>query len=126
MFLAKWHCRWTLKALFVVEVFLTLMSRKQTQPKQQFDVCFYGIVQSFCSSVVRLQALSLDSMAALKGLLPLVTAWQLLVTPSLTYGIGLRLKRELLVVCKNAVHGSGAPLLSATTIIVALVAKSCH
>lgn len=38
--------------------------------------------------------LALDSLGAAGGLLPLNTAFQLLVTPSLAHGVGLRLKRE--------------------------------
>jgi len=38
-------------------------------------------------------ALALESMGAAGDLLPLNTAFQLLVTPSLAYGVGLRLKR---------------------------------
>lgn len=39
-------------------------------------------------------ALALESLGAAGDLLPLNTAFQLLVTPSLTHGVGLRLKRE--------------------------------
>lgn len=38
-------------------------------------------------------ALALESMGAAGDLLPLNTAFQLLVTPSLSHGVGLRLKR---------------------------------
>ena len=40
------------------------------------------------------ERLALDGSGALGALLPLHTAFQLLVAPSLSHGIGLRLKRE--------------------------------
>jgi hypothetical protein len=38
--------------------------------------------------------LALESLGAAADLLPLATAFQLLVTPSLSHGVGLRMKRE--------------------------------
>lgn len=39
-------------------------------------------------------ALTLESLGAAADLLPLATAFQLLVAPSLSHGVGLRMKRE--------------------------------
>lgn len=43
------------------------------------------------------EGLALDGSGALGALLPLHTAFQLLVAPSLSHGVGLRLKREITV-----------------------------
>ena len=56
--------------------------------------------------------LALDSLGALGGLLPLNTAFQLLVAPSLAHGVGLRLKRAPPLTLRDCVPAPSYPMLA--------------